>query len=143
MAEKIIRRAYLEDEFEGFDEEALFELSDGTFWVQDEYRYWYFYAYRPEVELFESAGSVKLRVTGQSESVRVRNVQATVSRVVGEFKGWEGSSSYPLENGQVWTQSRYKYEYKYAFNPKAVVYDSNSGMVMTVARTTAHVRRTR
>ena len=53
---RAIREAQIDSEFTGFDGETLFAFTDGTFWVQDEYKYWYHYAYRPQVTLFESGG---------------------------------------------------------------------------------------
>ena len=52
----IVCRAYIEGEFTGFDGDALFLLSDGTYWLQAEYKYWYHYAYRPLIEVYRSAG---------------------------------------------------------------------------------------
>jgi hypothetical protein len=138
----IIFRGQIDGEFEGFDDEVLFKLSNGMYWVQDEYQYWYFYAYCPQVELLNVQGRPHLRVSGQSQMVAVREAGNVIeSRINGEFKGWEGDTSYQLANGQVWQQSAHKYKYKYAYSPHAVVYDAGGGHVMRVAGTSAKVRR--
>lgn len=143
-APRVIFDGLIEDEFEGFDSEALFHLTNGTYWVQAEYRYWYHYAYRPRVQLVEVNGQVYLQVVGQNAAVAVRRVHDVLeSRIDGEFKGWEGSSQYRLVNGQVWEQAAYKYEYKYAHSPEVLVYDAGSGLTMQVAGTSARVRRIR
>lgn len=142
--ERIVKRAQIDGEFTGFDGESLFILMDRTYWVQDEYKYWYHYAYCPQIELVVKAGRTYIRVAGQSESVAVREIyDVTKSRIEGEFKGWEGDTTYELANGQVWQQSAYKYTYKHAHRPEAVVYNPGSGHVMAVAGTTATVRRVR
>jgi len=53
---EIVRKGQIEDEFEGFDDEMIFELTDGSFWIQDEYKYWYHYAYRPRVNILRKGG---------------------------------------------------------------------------------------
>ncbi|MCX6096744.1 MAG: hypothetical protein NT125_08585, partial [Candidatus Bipolaricaulota bacterium] len=65
------------------------------------------------------------------------------SRIAGAFNGWDGQTQYSLQNGQVWQQSTYKYVYKYAYTPEAVVYQAGSGFKMRVAGTVADVRRVR
>ena len=45
--DQVLRHSRIVDEFEGFDDEMLFQLDDGSCWLQDEYRYWYHYTYRP------------------------------------------------------------------------------------------------
>ena len=49
-------------DFEGFDENAIFKLSNGTFWVQARYEYWYHYAYMPEAKIIEENGRTFLSV---------------------------------------------------------------------------------
>jgi hypothetical protein len=63
--------------------------------------------------------------------------------IAGEFKGWTGETLYELRNGQMWQQSSYKYEYKYAYMPNALVYEVNGGFKMSVAGTMADVKRVR
>ena len=56
-------------DFEGFDENAIFKLSNGTFWVQARYEYWYHYAYMPEAKIIEENGRTFLSVAGRSVPV--------------------------------------------------------------------------
>jgi hypothetical protein len=141
---EIVRRSQIDGEFEGFDEDVLFKLMDGTYWVQDEYRYWYHYSYCPQVSILAGKGRLFLQVDGQSEAVAVRQIHDVVeSKVNGEFKGWDGDTKYELTNGQIWQQSRYKYKYKYAYMPKVLIYNPGGGHIMQVADTSANVRRIR
>lgn len=139
---QIVAQAQIDDEFEGFDEDRLFKLTDGTYWIQDEYKYWYHYAYMPKIQLLRGRGRTYLQLEGQSQFVSVRQItQVIESRISDEFRGWEGESAYQLENGQVWQQSRYKYEYKYAYRPDVIIYNPGGGHVMQVAGTSAIVQR--
>jgi hypothetical protein len=132
----------LNGEFEGFDEDHLFALQDGTYWLQDEYKYWYHYAYCPTVQLLNSGGRTFIRVQGASETVAVRQISSVIrSKIDGEFHGWDGNSRYRLQNGQVWEQAKYKYKYKYKYSPEVLIYDTAHGKTMFVAGTKAVVRR--
>lgn len=139
---EILKTSQIDGDFEGFDDEVLFKLIDGTYWVQEEYKYWYYYAYSPKISILRASGRLFLQVVGQHEIVPVRQITGVIeSRINGEFKGWEGETSYELANGQVWQQSRYKYKYKYAHRPEAVIFNPGGGHVMQVAGTSAKVRR--
>ena len=54
------------------------------------------------------------------------------SRIDGEFNGWEGETIFKLQNGQIWQQSEYNYNYHYAFSPEVLVYRSGGGYKMKV-----------
>jgi hypothetical protein len=142
QSDDVILIANVNGDFEGFDGETLFALSNGTYWLQDEYKYWYHYSYCPRVEVINVRGRLRLRVEGPSETVAVKQVTDVIrSKINGAFNGWDGSSTYTLFNGQVWQQSKYKYKYKYKYMPEVIVYNSGGGHVMHVAGTSAKVRR--
>lgn len=44
-------------------------------------------------------------------------MQEIESQIDGDFNGAEGESVYKLTNGQIWQQSRYMYQYMYAYRP--------------------------
>lgn len=141
---QVAANAQIDGDFEGFDDSNIFKLMDGSYWVQDEYKYWYHYSYCPKVQILRGNGRLYLRVASQSEIVAIRQITDVIeSKIHGEFKGWDGESKYQLSNGQIWQQSVYKYEYVYAYMPDAVIYNPGSGYVMSVAGTTAQVRRLR
>ena len=140
MSGEVVRRSRIDGEFDGFDDEKLFLLADGTAWLQGRYRYWYHYAYMPEACIVRKNGHLHIDVCGKSVEVRQTQVHF-VGTLDGEFKGWDGSSVYRLTNGQVWEQTAYKYEYKYAYRPEAIVYEASSGTLMAVEGTVASVRR--
>ena len=137
---KVVYDGRIDGEFEGFDDEMLFKMQNNTYWIQTQYKYSYHYAYSPNATIIDDNGVYVLTVAGNSLPVkRITNV--IKSRINGEFKGWEGDTTYQLQNGQVWQQSTYKYQYKYSYMPEAIVYRATSGYKMRVAGTTANVRR--
>lgn len=138
----VIYNGNIDDEFEGFDGDKLFKMADGTFWVQDQYRYWYHYAYRPGAIITEKSGRYILTVAGQSIHV-TRIYDVIESRIDGEFRGWDGKSTYKLINGQTWQQTTYKYEYKYAYRPEVMIYSTGGSYIMHVDGTEANVRQVR
>lgn len=127
-------------DFEGFDENAIFKLSNGTFWVQAHYEYWYHYAYMPEAKIIEENGRTFLSVAGRT--VQVNRVYDVIeSNVDGKFEGWKGKTQYRLTNGQTWQQAESKYEYKYAFRPEVIICNVNGEYIMSVEGTRAVVRQ--
>lgn len=136
----VIYQGKIDADFEGFDEGTIFKMSNGTYWAQAKYKYWYHYAYRPDVIITQENGRYILSVEGHTvEVMRLYNV--VESRIDGAFKGWNRDTIYQLVNGQVWKQKRYKYEYKYAYCPEAVITEINGTYVMHVEGTSAEVVR--
>lgn len=141
---RVERRSQINGAFEGFDDGLLFPLMDGSYWLQDEYKYWYHYSYCPEVLILNRGGRQYIQVDNQSEIVAVREISGVIeSSIHGAFKGWDGHSTYELTNGQVWEQTAYKYEYKYAYRPNVLLYDPGGGYIMQVEGSSARVRRKR
>ncbi len=138
---RIMIRSQVDGAFYGFDQDTLFKLRNRTCWLQDEYKYWYHYAYQPEVEIID-AGRHFLRVAGTDASVAVRRLSSIIeSQISGAFCGWQGDSIYQLTNGQIWQQHVYKYEYKYSYRPQVVIYETSSGTTMDVEGCRAVVRQ--
>lgn len=54
------------------------------------------------------------------------------SRIQGEYKGWDGSKVYELQNGQIWKQGVYHYHYHYAYSPEVNIFYTDSGCLMKV-----------
>mgnify|MGYP003666511001 FL=1 len=139
---QIVKTIKIEGDFEGFDDEVLFKLMDGSYWIQDEYKYWYHYAYCPTVNILKSGSRYYIQVQGSNEIVSIRQItDVTESQINGEFNGWEGDTQYQLMNGEVWKQSTYNYDYTYAYMPDAIIYDAGSGYKMKVEGTIADVQR--
>lgn len=139
---KIEKHSQIDGDFEGSDVEVLFKLMDGSYWLQDAPKYWYYCDYCPEVLILTEGNQFYLQVEGQSELIAVREVfDVSESVIDGEFKGWDGETEYQLVNGQVWKQSAYKQEYRYSSRPNVAIYESSDGMKMSVAGSNAYVKR--
>ena len=110
-------RVQIEDEWEGWEGETIVSLTDGTYWRQIEYHYEYFYAYRPMGSLTNG----RLHIDGMSMPIGVSQFFPIISRVVGEWTGWDGETRVELANGQVWEQASYHYEYRYAYRPQVMI----------------------
>ena len=64
-------RRHIDGSWTGWSGDTIVQLTDGTVWRQDEYRYEYRYAYRPEVTITNG----KMLVAGMNRSVRVRQLR--------------------------------------------------------------------
>jgi hypothetical protein len=139
---RVIYQGKIDTDFEGFNDNVIFKMANGTYWIQAQYNYWYHYAYRPDALITEENGRNMLTVAGNS--IPVRRLDSIIeSQIDGEFNGWDGSKHYKLVNGQVWQQAEYKYEYKYAYRPEVIVCDVGGTYIMSVEGTTVPVRRIR
>lgn len=71
--------------------------------------------------------------------------EVLVSRIAGEFTGWDGETIFELQNGQIWQQSSYAYTYHYAYMPEVTIYKVGSQFKMKVEGVgeTISVRRIR
>ena len=97
---RVVFKGKIESDFNGFDDNSVFKMSNGTYWVQTRYRYWYHYAYRPNAVITEENGSYILTVAEQS--IPVRLISDVIESIIdGEFTGWDGSKKYKLTNGQI------------------------------------------
>jgi len=121
-------RSCIEGEFNGFDEGNVYRLDSGQVFQQTAYHYHYHYAFRPHVRVFRKGSAVLLEVEGVSGAVPVTEVNCLEEGViVSDFKGFEGKSVFQFENGNVWQQAEYKYNYHYAYRPDATVVDGING----------------
>lgn len=132
----------IDGEFEGWDGDKIFKLTNGQIWQQDEYKYSYSYKYRPAVTIVKSGGSYKMMVDGMNDAVRVRLLKGGYSSegrtapsapsvieayITSDFSGFSYGNIYQLNNGQVWEQTEsYTYTYMYS-QPRVMIYRSGGG----------------
>ena len=136
----VIYSGHISGSFSGFNQGNIFKLDNGTYWIQSEYEYDYMNEYDPDAVVLESCGKYYLLVC--DKKVEVEQLYNVIeSRIDGDFEGWDEDKAYKLENGDVWQQSTYHYEYKYAYNPEALIYSHNGTTYMLVDGATAEVQR--
>lgn len=132
----------IDDDFEGFDDEMLFSLYNGQYWVQSTYKYWYHYSYMPRIKIYNLNGSYFLTVDGQNEFVQVEQISNVIeATITNDFNGWSGDTIFVLDNGQTWQQNEYAYRYQYSYRPKAIIYDSGYGTKIHVEGDKVGVKR--
>ena len=63
--------SHIDGDFEGWDGDTVFELSNGQVWQQDSYDYEYHYAYHPEVTIFKKGLIYEMKVEGVDDMIEV------------------------------------------------------------------------
>ena len=63
---------------------------------------------------------------------RTRCSPAIEAAIDGEVNGWEGETIFKLDNGQIWQQAEYDYNYFYDYNPNVTIYSTTAGCRMKV-----------
>jgi len=61
----------IDGEFQGWDGETIFKLTNGQIWQQASYAYTYHYAYMPEVLIYRRSGAYVMRVEGVTGTIQV------------------------------------------------------------------------
>lgn len=61
----------IEGNFNGWDGETIFKLTNGQIWQQSSYAYTYSYKYRPNVLIFNSGSGYQLQVEGMDQRISV------------------------------------------------------------------------
>lgn len=65
----------IEGEFEGWEGDTIFRLTNGQIWQQSQYAYRYHYAYRPGVIIVKTNSGYKMTVDGVSGSIFVKRLK--------------------------------------------------------------------
>ncbi len=65
----------IDGEFNGWEGETIFKLINGQIWQQSSYSYTYHYAYMPEVMIYPSGGSCKLKVEDVEDTIFVHRLK--------------------------------------------------------------------
>lgn len=75
-------------------------------------------------------------------------VRATLIKsgnIASDFTGFSGNSTFQFDDGSVWEQTEYKYNYHYAYRPHGVIIDGINGIELSVdgMSETVRIRRVR
>jgi len=62
-------------EFNGWDGETIFKLSNGQIWQQTEYNYMYSYAYMPEVTIYPTSSGCRMKVEDEEDTILVKRLK--------------------------------------------------------------------
>jgi hypothetical protein len=129
----IVIQSCIDGTFTGWSGYTAFPLCNGQVWVQSSYSYTYYYAYRPDVVIYNTGFGYRMQVEGVPDTVDVTPITDFIRTCIdGDFEGWDGDTVFELCNGQVWMQSSYSYTYHYAYRPHVVIYNTGFGYRMQV-----------
>jgi hypothetical protein len=65
----------IDGEIEGWEGETIFKLANGQIWQQAEYNYTYFYAYSPDVTIYQTSAGCRMKVEDEDETVVVKRLK--------------------------------------------------------------------
>jgi hypothetical protein len=65
----------IEGDFNGWDGETIFKLTNGQIWQQASYAYTYHYAYRPQVIIYKSGGISRMKVEDVDSTIAVKRLK--------------------------------------------------------------------
>jgi len=72
---KDVIESKISGEFQGWDGETIFKLSNGQIWQQSSYSYTYHYAYRPTVMIYRSGSTFKMKVEDVDDVISVERLK--------------------------------------------------------------------
>jgi hypothetical protein len=122
----------IDGDFEGWDGDTLFALSNGQFWQQASMSLLLHLALSPRVTICPVAGGYEMWVEGVDKSIYVTPLTCMKTCIEGSFEGWDGDTVFNLCNGQTWQQASYSYTYHYAYRPDAFICAVGGGYKMWV-----------
>jgi hypothetical protein len=65
----------IDGEFNGWDGETIFKLTNGTIWQQSSYDYHYHYAYRPDLIIYKKGGTFYMKVEDVDDEIQVQQIR--------------------------------------------------------------------
>jgi len=131
-AAEVFYSGQIDGTFEGWDGDTIVKLTNGQYWMQTQYRYEYSYGYRPSVTVYKQGTNYTMLVDGTDSEVGVSQLSVIESKINGQSDGWDGSTVIELTNGQTWEQVEYYYNYRYAYRPDVLIYQSGSVYKMKI-----------
>lgn len=138
---KLIKTGQIEDDFEGFDDEMIFELTDGSVYYQSVYKYVYHYAYRPNVKIYTNGHKKIIIPDGMKDYAEIEETTLIKSRIVNDFKGWSGNTLFELQNGQIWKQDKHQYKMFHVYRPQASIVKVGSHFILLVKGKSIRIKR--
>jgi hypothetical protein len=119
--------------FTGYNDGAIFRLTNGQVWQQRRYKYKYRYKYRPKVRIYRDGPRRLAEFDCMDEPVEVVQVSILDEGViVSDFEGFSDASRFEFQGGTIWEQAEYRYSYHYAYRPSAMVVEGVNGTVLYV-----------
>ena len=126
---------YLSGVFKGWKGNTVVELSDGSFWIQNQAKITECYVINPEARIKNEHEKTILYINGCDDSgVEVRKLSLSLkSRVMGQFMGYKEGNIYILENGQVLEQTDNYEAFRTRISPEVLVYEIDDNFYMQLS----------
>lgn len=70
----------IDGEFEGWEGETVFKMTNGQIWQQSSYAYMYHYAYSPKVIIYKTSSDYVMKVEGVDETINIVQLNASKSQ---------------------------------------------------------------
>jgi hypothetical protein len=71
---EIYLQSKIKGSFKGWNRNHIFELINGTIWLQIKYKYQYKYRYRPEAIIFRDGSKYYIQVEGMNDMIEVKKI---------------------------------------------------------------------
>lgn len=75
VSTEAVIESQIDGDFEGWDGETIFKLTNGQIWQQASHAYHYHYAFMPEVVIYKTSGGYKMKVEDVEETIYVRRIK--------------------------------------------------------------------
>lgn len=87
----------------------------------------------PAVSIYKNGDQYKLVIAGFKDTVICRKVADVIeSNIDGDFRGWDGTTTFRLTDGHVWQQDSYSTLTHNSYRPVVYIYKSGNAMKLKV-----------
>ncbi|MEO8173787.1 MAG: hypothetical protein ABI581_11915 [Sediminibacterium sp.] len=89
---------------------------------------------QPEIVVYQEGKKYKMKIQGIEKPIAVNKIQEVIeSNISGDFKGYDGASSFKLQNGQEWKQDETTSNVmSNLFRPAVIIYLTGEGYKMKI-----------
>ncbi len=70
-----VLKTQIDGDFEGWEGETIFKMTNGTIWQQSSYAYTYHYSYMPEVIIYKKDGTYFMKVDDVDDEIAVQQIK--------------------------------------------------------------------
>ncbi|MES2329160.1 MAG: hypothetical protein V4539_06115 [Bacteroidota bacterium] len=89
---------------------------------------------QPEIVVYQEGKKYKMKIQGIEKPLAVNKIQEVIeSNIAGDFKGYDGTTSFKLQNGQDWKQDETTSNvFSNLFRPAVIIYLTSEGYKMKI-----------
>jgi (2Fe-2S) ferredoxin len=137
--------------FNGWDGNTIIEFTNGALFQQDDDQVVSNFAFQPDIIVYQEGDSWYAAIEGVDKHVKVKldvdfpapdpvspilpiptPTYPSESRIVNDYRGWDGDTLIELSDGTLWVQDGYYYHYHYAYRPKVTITQEGSSVYALV-----------